>query len=170
MKAVANARAELSDPVGMGSYFDRKLRDRRFDRIVNKAIADGVPVSAADRDRIITRYSDRLLFQRGETIARTETIASLSAGRDEGVKQLIDTGSINADQVQKIWRAAGDQRTRDTHADRDGQAVSIDGLFVSSSGATLAYPGDTSHGAPAEETINCRCYSEVKIDFLKGVR
>lgn len=168
--AVKAAREELADPARMAGYFERARRDRRFDRVVSRALADGKPLAKPDIDRVTARYADRLLKLRGDTIARTEMIASLAAGRDEGIRQLIDTGAVRSDQVVKVWRATGDRRTRDTHMDMDGAEVSIDGLFQSPSGALLAYPGDISNGAPAEEVINCRCYSEVKIDFLTGVR
>lgn len=167
---VRNAFAELTDPARLRAYLGRERRDRRFDPMVYRALDKGEALSAADATRVTARYSDRLLAYRGEVIARTETLTSLAAGRDEGMRQLVETGAVRAEQVTKMWRATGDQRTRDTHADMDGQEVTLDGLFVSPSGARMAYPGDTENGAPPEETIQCRCYSEVRVDFLAGVR
>ncbi|WP_230079793.1 hypothetical protein, partial [Alteripontixanthobacter maritimus] len=50
----ANARQELEEL--NGEYFTRKLRDKRFDGIVRKAIATGKPLSVADVERIAGRY------------------------------------------------------------------------------------------------------------------
>lgn len=154
-----------------GAYFTRKLRDKRFDRLVSKAIKDGKPLSKADRDRILARYSDRLLKLRGDTIARTETIASFNAGREQGMRQLIDDGSVTADQVTKIWDSSGrDGRTRETHLLMEGQRKRLDEPFVTPGGYRLNHPGDSSLGAPGSETISCRCLARYSIDFTKGLQ
>ena len=164
---VQNMRGELDNPVGMGNYFSRTRRDKRFDGIVRRAIADGKPVAQADIDRMAGRYSDRLLALRGETIARTETLKALNAGRQEALDQLIENpnNDVQAQDVVRAWDSTGDSRTRETHAAADGQVVAQGEPFTVG-GASLMYPGDTSMGAPAEETINCRCYQDIRIDFL----
>jgi hypothetical protein len=164
---VQNMRGELSDPVGMGNYFSRTRRDKRFDGVVRRAIADGNPVAQADIDRMAGRYSDRLLALRGETIARTETLKALNAGRQEALDQLIENpnNDVQAQDVVRAWDSTGDARTRETHAAADGQVVAQGEPFTVG-GASLMYPGDTSMGAPAEETINCRCYQDIRIDFF----
>ncbi len=155
--AVMRARAELSDPALMSNYFTRKRRDTRFDGIVRRAMEAGKSVAAADIDRIIGRYNDRLLKLRGETIARTEALNAQRAGRHEGWQQVIDSGAVRADQVQVRWQATGDARTRDTHLAMNGQKVKFGALFISPSGAQMEYPGDVTHGAPGSEIIACRC-------------
>lgn len=161
---VLNARRQLED-LDAG-YFDRALRDKRFDRIVRKAIADGKPIAKADVDKIAGRYADRLLNYRGEVIARTEMIAALHAGQYEGMRQLIETGKVRADQVTKVWSATGDGRTRDTHLAMNGQGVRFDRPFISPSGAQMRYPHDESLGAPADEIIACRCHMTLKVKYL----
>ena len=89
---VVNARRQLEE-LDAG-YFERKLRDRRFDRTVAKAIREGKPLAQSDIDRIVGRYSDRLLFYRGETIARTEGLTALNAGRHEGIQQLAERAGL----------------------------------------------------------------------------
>ena len=153
------------------AYFQRRLRDKRFDATVKRAIADGKPLAKADRERILNRYSDKLLKHRGDTIARTETIASLNAGRDQGIRQLIEAGNITEDQVVKVWDSGGpDGRTRDTHLALEGQRKRLDEPFVSPSGARLMFPGDTSLNAPASETVACRCAIRFDIDFMRGLK
>jgi hypothetical protein len=164
---VQNMRGELSDPASMGRYFSRTRRDKRFDGIVRRAIADGKPVAQADIDRMAGRYSDRLLALRGETIARTETLKALNAGRQEALDQLIENpnNDVQAQDVVRAWDSTGDARTRETHAAADGQVVAQGEPFTVG-GALMMYPGDSSMGAPAEETINCRCYQDIRIDFF----
>lgn len=160
---VVNARKELEDL--SSTYFKRTLRDKRFDRIIAKAIRDGKPLPQADIERITARYSDRLLAYRGQVIARTESLQALNAGRDEGIRQIIEKGELAPDAVTIIWQAAPDRRTRDSHASMNGQRVPQGEAFVTPNGYRLRHPGDTSLGAPASETIQCRCNVRYSVDW-----
>jgi len=167
-KWVANARRELSG-VPDAAYFTRERRDRRFDKIVQRAINDGKPLDAGKVDALIGKYSDNLLQLRGETIARTEMLQALAKSQDEAIRQAIDTGTVNPQHVTKKWDATGDKRTRASHAAMDGQSVKMDEAFTTPDGAKLLIPGDSSLGAPASEIINCRCRVDYDIDFLAGL-
>lgn len=163
----ANARRQLE--LLDGAYFTRELRDRRFDALVRRAIADGKPLSQVDIDRIVGRYSDRLLKHRSEVITRTESITALRAGRDEGLRQSIEAGAINPETLTRVWDATMDKRTRMEHAIADGQKVKgIDEPFVLADGSRLMYPGDSSLGASGGQTINCRCIQQYVVDWLNG--
>ena len=168
-RAVARSREELT---GFDyRYFNRERRDKRFDSIVKKAFAEKRPLTVAEVEKLSGRYADRLLQLRGETIARTEAIASLNQAEHEAVKQAVDMGAVKQKNIKRIWDSAGDDgRTRKTHLELDGQIVEMDQPFVSDSGARMMYPGDTSLGAPGEETINCRCKVRMKIDWLADVK
>jgi len=150
-------------------YFTREARDKRFDSIVRKAIASGEPLSEQKINAIVDKYSDNLLLQRGETIARTESIQSLNKSADEAFQQAIDEGVIASNAVFKIWDSAGDNRVRETHREMDGQRVSMDRPFVSPDGAQLMYPGDSSMGAPGSDVINCRCRVRHEVDWLADI-
>jgi hypothetical protein len=154
---VQNMRAELADPASMARYFTRQRRDARFDKIVRKALEDGKPVSAADIDRITTRYSDRLLQLRGQTIAVTETNAATSAGRMEAMQQLVEREGLRPEQVRKVWATASDERVRASHMALHGDSVGLNEAF----GNGLQYPGDLS--GPPEEVINCRCSFSTRV-------
>lgn len=132
-----------------------------------KLAAEGRP--AAQVDRMVSRYSDKLLRVRGERIARTETISAMNAGRVEAMQQLIDSGEVSAQAVTKKWSATTDKRTRDSHAEMNGDEVNINEPFRSPTGALLMHPGDTSLGAGAEDVVNCRCYTALNVDFLAGL-
>ena len=131
-----------------------------------KLLAEGRPQSQIDR--MAQQYSNKLLRQRGETIARTETLKALNAGRQEALDQLIENpnNDIQAQDVVRAWDSAGDGKTRKTHAAADKQDPVPQGQPFIVGGYSLMYPGDTSLGAPAEEVINCRCYVDVRIDFF----
>lgn len=164
-----NAQTELAsgDPALMRNYLTRELRDRRFDRTIAKAIRDEAPVPAETIQKALIQYRNRLLKFRGDMIGRTEALASLNAAQDEALRQLVDTGRVTASQVRRVWRATRDRRTRDTHAILDGQSVGLNEAFRSASGALIRFPGDPQ--APAAETIQCRCFVSVRIDYAANV-
>lgn len=165
---VLNAREALQsgEPAVMQGYFERKLRDQRFDSIVKRAIAAGQPVAAKDVEKITARYADRLLQRRGENIARTETLTAFSAAREEAFRQAIASGALLAENVEGVWGATGDGRTRHSHMALNGQRKKFGVPFVTIRGARMLFPGDTSLGAPPEETINCRCTKLYKVDHV----
>lgn len=165
--ALLNVRADLANLDSR--YFTRELRDRRFDRLVREAIDSGRPLMQTDIDRIAGRYADRALKSRADMIARTESITALRAGRREGIAQAIEQGAIADDKLKRRWSATGDERTREDHADMDGEEVEgIDTPWQLPDGSMMLFPGDTSLGAEAGETINCRCYEEYVVDWLSA--
>lgn len=85
-------------------------------------------------------------------IARTETTRVENSARYEVGKQ----GEKLGFKMKREWVATTDERTREEHADADGQQVDMDEPFTVG-GEQLMYPGDTSLGASAKNTINCRC-------------
>jgi len=172
---VASMRARLlsGDPAEMRKVLSMTRRDKRFDRTILKAIAEGYSVSTDMVARMTARYADSLLLLRGETIARTETMPALGQSQEEAFQQAIDKGAIRAGQIEGIWHSAGDKRVRATHGDHggmNGQKVGWKEPFVSPSGARLMFPGDTSLGAGPSEVCNCRCWRELKINFFAGLR
>ena len=169
MEWVQTARAELADPERMRNYLTRKLRDRRFDPIVRRAISEGRALTQPQIDRVAGRMADRALMYRGRNIARSEVNLAYNAGADEGIAQLIDSGQISAQQVTEAWSSTGDGITRDTHQQMHGQTVARGEPFVTPDGHRLQYPGDRSLGAPASETSGCRCTRQFRIDRYSGL-
>lgn len=145
----------------------RQLRDKRFDGTVRKAIEAGKPLTADQIAKMVAAYKNRALRYRAETIGRTEAMASLHQSQEEATQQAISAGQINPVQVVEIWRTTIDGRERDTHRQMNGQTVRRGQPFISPSGARLRYPGDPR--APASEVINCRCWCEVRVDFLAEI-
>lgn len=81
-----------------------------------------------------------LAAPRAEVIARTETALAMNTGSIDQMRQ-IDVP------MTKEWIAVGDARTRQTHADADGQKVGINDPFD---------VGGSPEDTPGEEP-NCRC-------------
>jgi hypothetical protein len=88
-------------------------------------------------------------INRAITVARTEI---LGATNHVDFYYNVNTGIYYA----KKWRTSLDESVRKTHQLAEGQVVLINEAF-NVGGFQLMYPGDTEHGAPAEEIINCRC-------------
>lgn len=166
----ARARDQLlsGDPKEMKKYLLRTRRDRRFDGIVNRAIEAGKPVARADVDRIVGRYADRLLVTRAEGLARTESLSTFSAGRDNVYQQLIGD-VVRAENVSKTWRDRDDGKVRHTHVAMRGQKVGLDDAFQSPSGARLRFPGDRQLGAPDSEIVQCFApWTRISVSGLKA--
>lgn len=162
---VDNARGELLR-LDM-NYFNRARRDRRYDSAVREAMRTGKPLSQSQIDNISARYSDRLLKYRGEVIGRTESINALRAGRHEGYHQLAESGEVRPEQIIRVWDATGDAKTRPDHLAMDGQEIKgFTDPFRAPDGSTLMFPGDTSSGAGGDQTIQCRCFERIEIDYL----
>lgn len=151
--SVRNYRRLLTE--GNREALARDLRDRRFDRTVQRASRTGEPLTRKQIDAMVDRYRQRFLMYRAEVIARTETSRVVGRARQEGLRQALVDADLPADVVERVWRSTPDHRRRFTHRAMEGQAVGMNEPFVSPSGARLMYPGDPS--APADETIQCRC-------------
>lgn len=161
---VQNARAEL-EAGRFGAYLSRDLRQSGLDRMIAAAEKAGRPLTDAEVNRAVTAYQNNVLRYRGETIARTETITALRAGRSEGFRQLVDTGAIRDEQITREWQATGDRRTRDSHGEMNGQTVTgLDTPWQLPTG-TVMYPGDPNGTASGEDVIQCRCFERISIKY-----
>lgn len=82
---------------------------------------------------------------RAATIARTETHNAATWGQQKAAEQSVE-------ELIKEWVAVHDKRTREWHADADGQQRDLHGLFDVDD-EQISRPGEGS----AENSINCRC-------------
>lgn len=159
MGAVLNYRRLLEQ--SSSEALNRALRDRRFDPTVARAIARGQSLSPEQVSRMVERYQQRYVARRAETIARTESLRAVHQGANEMYRQALDAGHIQDGEVERVWNATLDSRTRDSHAEMDGQRVGMNEPFTTGDGYSIMYPGDPS--APGSETINCRCAVTVEL-------
>lgn len=155
---VRNYRMQL-ETLDLGAL-DRRLRDRRFDGTVTRAIERSEPLSRQQVDRMVERYRERWVKYRAEVIARTEAIGAVQGGTQEMYRQAFENGTLDQQELERTWDTREDGRQRDAHDAMDGQVRGVDEAFVSGNGNLLMYPGDRS--APASEIIQCRCVALVR--------
>lgn len=155
----------------LNNYLTRAARDRRFDSHVIKAIDTGQAIPGNTVSRMITRYSDKLLKVRADTIALTETMEALNAAKLAANAQIADQLGLDPDEdAVKVWKAANDERTRPDHmAMNSVEVIGLDTPFTLPDGSQMLHPCDTALGAPASQTIRCRCTYFVRLNYLKAV-
>ncbi len=156
---VLNARSDLQNLDSR--YFTRKLRDRRFDGKVRRAIASGKPLSAADIDKLTDRYKDRLLAHRGRLIAQNETFTAQAAGRAEAYRQLDERDDV--EETTKRWQHSPQSDPRNDHAAMDGTTVKADEDFELPSGVRMSHPHDPRGGAAENAFCKCVAIFRVKV-------
>jgi Phage Mu protein F like protein len=116
------------------------------------AAGDSIPTVAARIDALLSSNNAVENWAgRAVTIARTETVGALNAGRSDSFAAMNEQLGGG---LEQMWLATFDSRTRLDHAEADGQRVAVGQRFLVG-GDLLAYPGDKA-GA-ARNTINCRC-------------
>jgi uncharacterized protein with gpF-like domain len=113
--------------------------------IIQSGIANGQ--TEREIGKMIRSVAITKSASRAATIARTETHAASQASAQYSAEA---TGL----DMRRQWAASRGDRTRETHAEADGQIVGMNEPFIVG-GYELMYPGDPN--GPAEEVINCRC-------------
>jgi len=117
-------------------FFLRSINETTFNKVKNE-FKESLEAGES-RPELIERLSNHFeetYKGRAKTIARTEVHNSVQRGTLEGYRQ--------AQIPIKIWVAVMDDRTRDEHADMDGEERPIDHPF--------------SNGLQFPNEINCRC-------------
>ena len=94
--------------------------------------------------------------------ARTIVTGAENKGRMDSYQRAQDDGIV----LEKEWLAAIDSRTRDWHAELDGQTKPIDKPFENAIGKIM-FPGDPS--ADGANVYNCRCTLVSKVKGFKKV-
>lgn len=168
-RAVENARRRLlsGDPAALQEIFGLKRRDRRFDRTIAKAIREGKPLPAEFIAKWTGRYSDSLLKLRGDLIGLNETHAALARSREDAIRQQIEAGKVDAQDVTKVWRHTPQESPRLHHQQMNGKAVAYGEKFELPNGVRMDYPH--SEDAPISETAFCKCHYALKVDFFASV-
>lgn len=146
---------------------ERSLRDKRFDRTVNRTIRERLPLTRQQIDRMVNRYQERYLKHRAETVAQTEVLSAIHEGNHEMYSQAIESGIFQPGELEQQWYPASDSHTRDSHSAMRGQIRRFGEAFVSGNGVFLQYPGDAS--APANERIRCRCAVGTRVRRVSNV-
>ncbi len=118
---------------------------------IKDALAAGVAEGKAipDLADAVQHVFDVASDSRATTIARTEVISAFN-----GSTAMVGAALPDDVAAGQEWIATDDDRTREAHADADGQQVATGAQFTVGDDQ-LDYPGDPS--GSEENTINCRC-------------
>ena len=126
---------------------DKKWNAKKINAELLQAIENGESLSKMSERLMKVTDMDKTAAIRN---ARTMTTAFENLGRLDGMKKMQDNGIA----LQKEWLATMDDKTRDSHAELNGQKANIDEPFHSSLG-DIMYPGDPN--AEPSNYYNCRC-------------
>lgn len=115
--------------------------------VIEQALNEGwtVPQTAT----AIGKAVDGTAGSTATMLARTDLVGTQNGASIMAARQVYPDG-----QLMKRWLATGDERTRPSHEDADGQLVPLDQPFQVG-GVSMDYPGDPA--GPDEEVCNCRC-------------
>lgn len=136
-----------------------RIPDEVFDLVAGQVsqgvnLGEGIPKLAARVDNVLSRTESERWPNRATVVARTETIGALNAGRADAFRAFEDERDEDEPELEKMWLATDDGRTRPHHREAEGQRVPVDKPFVVG-GFELMFPGDPS--GPPQEVIQCRC-------------
>jgi hypothetical protein len=160
--SIMSGRAKLAsgDPKLMREYLDLKLRDRRFDRTIQKAIADGRAITGPELDKILEAHKSKALAYRGKVIAENETFQALESGRREAVAQALENPDVEG--AVKRWQWNFSKSPRDDHqALANMPAIPFDQPFTMADGTQMQYAHDPAGGA--RHNIGCGCLTVYRI-------
>lgn len=168
-------RQILRDPNQIRKFFIRdqvtgrwkpryKLSDRRFDSSIRTAIKEGRALTSAQVDAAIEAYKVKAAGYRGRTVARNEAFTAQAAGRDEGYRQVKESGKVES--VTCRWQHNLSQQPREDHVAMDGTVIEVGEDFVFPDGTRMSHPHDPRGGA--KHSIGCRCIGVYRIKLPKG--
>lgn len=140
-----------------------RLRDKRYDATVARAIREGKPLSKPQIDKMVEAYARKYLRRRSETIARTESMAMINSGNHQYWNQAVKSGIVQEKEILRFWKHSHDSKVRSSHIQIPNLNENGVGLNVSfrSPLGLIRYPGDPA--ASAANRINCRCYLAIRI-------
>lgn len=164
--SIARARVGLSsgNPAAMRDYLKLALRDRKFDRLVRRAIKEGRPISRADLDRMLEAHKVKALAYRGKVIAQAETFKAAAAGRDQAYRQMLEMDGVTGVTVR--WQHNLSAEPRVEHIAMGGTVLPIGQPFVFPDETAMLHPHDDT--APARHVIGCKCIAVYRVQVEKG--
>jgi len=106
------------------------LTERQSQAVENfrrRLIEDGV--SRVKANKQAEAYAKRLLRDRAETVARTETMMASNEGQQEAWRQAVEEGLLDEAEVEREWIVTPDDRLCDRCLAMDGKRASINETY-----------------------------------------
>lgn len=157
----AEAQLRSGDPGELRKYLGRKLRDKRHDRTILRAINEGTAVPESTIEKAVANNYRKAVKFRSETVARDQALSALSQGQEEALDQMVEGGYVRDEDLVKEWVHAHDDRVRNAHRRIPGMnrgGIRRGEAFDTPLGP-MRFPRDPQ--GTAANTINC---------FLPGTR
>lgn len=147
-----------------GTLSVRYRVNRQTEARILRAYNRGEALSQADQAISVRQYSNALLKDRADTVARTETAQAVMGARREAWDQVLIAKNLPPEAVIKRWvHGGGPKDPRPHHVAMSGHQVrGLDAMFEFSNGARLRFASDPE-GA-ASEVIRCTCNTEFYLD------
>lgn len=143
-EAVANFRKMLE--TGDREALTRLLRDRRFDRTLDRALGKGgTGLTSAQIESMVAANRRKAIALNANTVASTAVKDAYKIATRESWASAIDRGIVDGDRLMRQYIGVDDERERDKHRALNNQIVRFDQPY--SSGQMYAGEGD----------YNCRC-------------
>lgn len=142
LETVQNRMVRTPDEV-----FD--LIRRELDEGINRG--ESIPELAERVDEQLLNARVERWRNRATVVARTEALSAHNGGTQDAFAVWAEEFDM---ELEKVWLASMDHRTRDSHFAADGQRVPLHAPFTVG-GFPAMYPGDPL--LPAHERIQCRC-------------
>lgn len=146
--ALRGMRAYFSFEVDRKSTLIQQTTEKRLAKLLEDAIFGG-----KTDEQIVGQIED---FYDDQVETRAVTIAETESGNGANMGTVYGAKSADMPLV-KVWISQRDERVRDHHKEADSKKVGLEDLFVVN-GQQMEFPGDDSHGATADNIVNCRCY------------
>lgn len=147
-QAVRNFNTMLKD--GNREALTRTLRDKRFDKTLNKALGvEGTGLSSKQVETMTDAYRRRMIAHNAKTHARTAAVDAQKLGQRVSWQDAVDKGLVDPRRMRRTWTTVGDGKVRDEHVAMNGETVGFNERFSN---------GDL---IPGESTFNCRCAARV---------
>lgn len=133
------------------------------ERRILAAYRRGEAVAPADRAISERQLSNKLLKERGETIARNEAFTAQAEGRDEAYRQIMERGDVESISVR--WQHNLSQVPRPDHVAMDGKTIKLGETFDFGD-AKMRFPHDPAGGP--KHSIGCRCVAVYRVNVARA--
>jgi len=148
----------IENPLDRIGFLERNRENsQRLRRQLRERLTQGLIQGKAYQD-VARELKERMDMGANESIriARTENHRAQQMGRDRSFQKAENEGV----EMDYIWTASLDDRTREDHQEMDDVRADEEGIFTLPDGTTARAPGMT--GEPHHD-INCRCSKRAEI-------
>jgi len=160
-------KAAVQNPIS-GLTLNETLAKNRREIVLNirREVTQGL-IKGESYFKVARRIKDAL----GKDAAKAKRVARTEGGRAQiqGQVESFNHAEDRGIEMDRIWVATLDDRTRDSHASMDGQKADSNGLFTLPGGIKTEGP---HLSGIAEEDINCRCtiITEINEDSARRIK